>query len=87
MIGFLRTAFRNVTYRCRACGVSQRIPLRRVHFFERFHELEAGEPVLIVCPHCSEDLQIPSAYRTHNGHHVSVDPHDPPQNAFIHGFY
>jgi phage terminase large subunit GpA-like protein len=79
--------FRRVTFTCRACGARQRIPLRRVHVFERFHELEAGEPVLIACPQCDDGLQIPSPYDTHTGHHVLVDSHHPPRNAFIHAHY
>jgi RNase P subunit RPR2 len=79
--------FGRVTYTCRQCGARQRIPLRRVHVFERFHELEAGEPVLIACPECEVGLQIPSAYRTHTGQHVIVDPKQPPRNAFIHANY
>jgi hypothetical protein len=30
---------------------------------------------------------MPSDYRTHTGHHVTVDPEHPPDNAFIHDFY
>ena len=77
--------FKKVTYTCQACGTIQRIPLRRIHFFERFHELHSGEAVLIHCPSCYEGLQIPAPYRTHTGHRVEVDPSNPPKNAFIHG--
>ncbi|MCP3959195.1 MAG: hypothetical protein GY719_15200 [bacterium] len=77
--------FKKVIYTCQACGVVQRIPLRRVHFFERFHELDGGEAVLIHCPSCGGGLQIPTPYRTHTGQIVEVDPEKPPRNAFIHG--
>jgi hypothetical protein len=30
---------------------------------------------------------MPSAYRTHTGHQVTVDPGDPPKDAFIHDLY
>jgi RNase P subunit RPR2 len=83
-IGWL---FSNVIYTCHHCGARQRIPLRRVHTFERFHRLEHGEAVLIACPMCGEGVQTPSSYRTHNGYDVEVDPLRPPSNAFIHSFY
>lgn len=78
---------RRVTYTCHHCGASQRIPLRRVHLFERFHELEAGEALLIRCPQCETGIQTPSPYRTHTGHYVTVDPEAPPRNAFVHAHY
>lgn len=87
MIRFLSTLFRNVIYTCRHCAARQRIPLRRVHFFERFHELDSGQPLLIACPHCGKDVQMPSPYRTHTGHDVIVDPQQPPNNAVIHSHY
>ena len=76
--------FKKVIFTCHVCGARQRIPLRRVHFFERFHELENGEALLIRCPTCFEGLQTPTAYSTHTGHSVAVDPEKPPKNAFIH---
>jgi hypothetical protein len=79
--------FKKVTYTCRLCGARQRIPLRRIHFFEWFHELEHGEAVLIACPKCLEGLQTPSPYRTHTDHQVKVDPENPPKNAYVHDFY
>lgn len=79
------TGFKKVNFTCTACGARQRIPLRRIHFFEKFHQLESGQPVLILCPHCYEGLQIPTSYRTHDGYRVDVDPEDPPKDAFIHG--
>lgn len=80
----LRALFRRVTFTCHHCGASQRIPLRRVHRFERFHRLENGEAVLIACNHCLEGVQIPSDYTTHTGHVVSVDPENPPDDAYLH---
>lgn len=77
--------FKRVLFTCTHCGVHQRIPLRRIHFFERFHELEHGEALLIQCPICGEGLQTPGPYTTHTGHTVEVDPNKPPKNAFIHG--
>jgi hypothetical protein len=76
--------FKKVTFNCNVCGAHQRIPLRRIHFFERFHELENGEPVLILCPTCGDGLQTPNSYTTHNGHSVVVDPGKPPSNAVVH---
>ena len=78
------TWFRTVTFTCNHCRVVQRIPLRRVHFFERFHELSDGQPILIRCPQCIDGLQIPSPYTSHTGHSVFVDPKDPPRQALIH---
>jgi hypothetical protein len=78
---------RSVTYTCRECGARQRIPLRRLHVFERFHELAAGEAVLIACPQCETGLQMPSPYITRTGHHVIVDPEHPPRNAFVLALY
>jgi uncharacterized OB-fold protein len=75
--------FRKVTFTCSHCGVRQRIPLRRVHFFERFHGLTQGQILLIACPVCGEGLQIPTPYCTHTGHDVHFDP-DHPENAVIH---
>jgi RNase P subunit RPR2 len=86
-MSIFRPFFSRVTYTCHQCGARQRIPLRRIHVFERFQELKAGEPVLIACPLCENGLQTPSAYRTHTGHHVIVDPEQPPRNAFIHANY
>lgn len=83
----LRWLFAKVTYACTRCDAVQRIPLRRVHFFERFHDLNEGQPVLIACPHCHHGVQCPSPYRTHTGHQVTVDPRKPPRNAFVHGLY
>jgi RNase P subunit RPR2 len=82
-----RWIFSSVTYTCHPCGARQRIPLRRVHAFERFHHLEEGEALLIACPHCQQGIQTPSSYRTHTGHAVVVDPRNPPDNAFLHAFY
>jgi len=79
--------FQRVTYTCRHCGARQRIPLHRIHFFERFHRLERGEAVLIQCPQCGEGPQMPSAYRTHTGQRVDIDPHNPPNNAVTHHPY
>jgi hypothetical protein len=81
------TLFRKVTYTCHSCRARQRIPLRRVHFFERFHQLEQGEPLLIACPTCGAGLQIPSRYRTHTGYVVEITASALPDNAVIHGFY
>jgi len=82
-----RWLFSKVTFTCLHCGASQRIPLRRLHVFERFHRLDHSEAVLILCPQCGEGLQMPSPYRTHTAHEVSVDPQHPPDSAFIHHFY
>ena len=83
----MRTWFKKVIFTCNHCGRSQRIPLRRIHFFERFHDLQEGQPVLIGCPSCLQGLQIPSPYRAHMGHAVDVDPQKPPRNAVIHAHY
>lgn len=83
-MNLLARLFTKVTYSCTSCAAVQRIPLRRVHFFERFHGLDHGEPVLIHCPNCRQGLQCPSPYRSHNGYPVIVDPHNPPNNAFLH---
>jgi hypothetical protein len=40
--------FSRVTFSCTACDATQRIPLRRVHAFERFYSLTEGQPVLIL---------------------------------------
>jgi hypothetical protein len=77
--------FKKVNFACNVCGARQRIPLRRIHFFERFHGLDTGQAVLILCPNCYEGLQIPGPYRTHNGHDIDVPPENPPKNAFVHG--
>lgn len=77
--------FKKVIYTCEACGTRQRIPLRRIHFFERFQGLRRGQAVLILCPKCGEGLQIPTPYTTHTGHSVSIDPKNPLKNAVIHG--
>jgi RNase P subunit RPR2 len=77
--------FQKVIYTCQACGAQQRIPLRRIHFFERFHELQDGQAVLILCPICGEGLQIPTPYRGHAGHSVTIDPEKPLKNAVVHG--
>jgi RNase P subunit RPR2 len=87
MTALFGTLFHKVTYSCHSCGARQRIPLRRVHVFERFHQLEDGEPVLIACPGCQAGLQIPSRYRTHTGHVVDISTTAVPQNAVIHAFY
>lgn len=76
--------FKRVTYTCTHCGARQRIPLRRIHFFERFHEFRKGEALLIRCPTCGQGLQTPTAYKTHTGHPVDVDPENPPKTAIIH---
>ena len=79
--------FTRVTYSCTACSAVQKIPLRRVHNFERFFDLTEGQPVLIQCPTCHEGLQCPSSYRSHTGHVIVIDPSNPPTNVFIHAFY
>ncbi len=79
--------FKRVMYTCTYCGAKQRIPLRRIHFFERFHGLRNGQALLIGCPKCRQGLQIPGPYRTHTGHSVSVDPQNPPKNAVVHEHY
>ena len=76
--------FKRVIFTCTDCGTCQRIPLRRIHFFERFHELEKGEALLIQCPICGNGLQTPTHYTTHTGHAIEVDPRKPPKNAFVH---
>jgi hypothetical protein len=83
----LARLFAKVTYSCTSCKAVQRIPLRRVHFFERFHRLDHGEPVLINCPNCRKGLQCPSPYRSHSGHPIAVDPKNPPDNAYVHASY
>jgi uncharacterized protein YlaI len=87
MSGILRWLFSKVTYTCHHCDARQRIPLRRIHVFERFHRLHQGEALLILCPQCQTGVQMPSAYRTRTGHQVTVDPGDPPKDAFIHDLY
>jgi len=79
--------FKKVTFTCNHCGTTQRIPLRRVHFFEKFHELRDGQPVLIRCSACSQGLQTPSPYYTHTGHSVEVNPERLARNAVIHSHY
>jgi hypothetical protein len=76
--------FKRVTYTCLHCGARQRIPLRRIHFFERFHEFDPDQVLLIQCPTCGQGLQMPTPYLTHAGHRVHVDPENPPKTAFIH---
>lgn len=76
--------FKKVTFTCNNCKATQRIPLRRIHSFERFHELRQGQPVLIMCPICDQGLQIPSFYQTHTGVSIKIDPENVPQNSFIH---
>ena len=78
------TWFRKVNFTCTTCGTRQRIPLRRIHFFEKVNRLDPGQPLLILCPKCYEGLQTPTSYRTHTGHQVDVDPDSPPKDAFIH---
>ena len=75
---------RKTTFTCNQCGAGQRIPVRRIHFFERFHELNDGQPVLLRCSQCGVGLQNPAPYRSHNGQEVTVDPCNPPERAFIH---
>jgi RNase P subunit RPR2 len=79
----LRTLFTKVVFTCTECGARQRIPLRRVHFFERFHDLTHGEVILIACPVCGEGLQVPAPYHTHTGQETHFDPNNP-DNAVIH---
>lgn len=83
----LRWLFTQVTYTCTFCETVQTIPLRRIHMFERFHDLNEGQPVLIHCPKCRQGVQYPSPYRSHTGHRVVTDPADPPKNSFIHDLY
>ncbi len=78
---------RRVSFTCNLCGATQRIPLRRIHFFERFHELTEGQVVLIRCPECGQGLQIPSSYRSHTGESVLFDPETHPRKAVIHEDY
>lgn len=87
MTSIFRNLFGKVIYTCHACGASQRIPVRRVHVFERFHELTRGEALLIACPSCQDGLQIPSRYMTHTGHLVDITAQTLPENAVIHSFY
>lgn len=82
-MNLLLSLFKKVVFTCTECGARQRIPLRRVHVFERFHDLTHGEVLLIACPECGKGLQVPSPYRTHTGQHVRFDP-DHPENAVIH---
>ena len=79
--------FKKVTFTCNHCQAKQRIPLRRLHFFERIQELRQGRPVLISCPTCREGLQIPSPYRSHTGVDIDIDPENIPRDAFIHSGY
>lgn len=79
----LRWLFTKVVFTCSHCGSRQRIPLRRVHYFERFHGLTHAQVLLIACPTCGEGLQTPAPYRTHTGDLVRFDP-DNPENAVIH---
>jgi hypothetical protein len=79
----LRWLFSKVTFACDHCAARQRIPLRRVHFFERFHGLTRGQVVLIRCPTCRHGLQIPTPYPTHTGQETRFDPENP-KNAIIH---
>jgi len=78
---------KKVTFTCNLCGAEQRIPLRRIHFFERFHDLVEGQPILIRCPECGQGLQIPGSYSTHTGHSVKINPMNPPKTAAIHESY
>jgi hypothetical protein len=78
------TWFKKVVFTCNHCAAEQRIPLRRVHFFERFHDLRSGQPVLIRCPRCHQGLQIPSDYTNWVGLPIQVDPDTLPTEAFIH---
>lgn len=86
-MSLLSWLFAKVTYSCTCCEAAQRIPLRRVHLFERFHRLAEGQPLLIACPQCRDGLQCPSSYRTHTGHLVTLDPKSSPLKAFVHGLY
>ena len=83
----LRWLFTKVTYTCTCCEAVQTIPVRRIHMFERFHNLDEGQPVLIRCPKCLRGVQCPSPYRSHTGHLVVIDPKRPPKNSFVHDLY
>ena len=83
----LNRLFTKVTYTCTSCEAVQTIPVRRIHLFERFHGLTEGQPVLIRCPQCHQGVQCPSPYRSHTGHLISIDPAQPPKNAFLHEWY
>ena len=69
---------RSVAFTGNRCGAAQRIPLRRIHFFERFHQLTEGPAVLIRCPACGQGLQIAASYRSHTGESVTFDPENHP---------
>jgi RNase P subunit RPR2 len=84
-MSLLRWLFGKVLFTCGHCGARQRIPLRRVHFFERFHRLTDGEVILIACPSCGEGLQVPTPYRSHAGQHVRFDPARPEKTVIHEG--
>jgi hypothetical protein len=85
MLSLLRHLLTKVPFTCTHCGARQRIPLRRVHFFERFHGLSQGEIVLIACPTCHQGLQVPAPYRAHSGQQVHFDPKHPNNVVTHHG--
>lgn len=76
--------FCKVIFTCNRCAATQRIPLRRIHFFERFHELHDRRVLLIRCPECRIGLQIPAPYRSSSGRLLSPNPESPTKDAFIH---
>lgn len=86
-MNFLARLFQKVTYSCTHCNAVQRIPVRRIHFFERFHGLDQGQPVLIQCPKCRQGIQCPSPYRSISGHQIGVDPGNPPDDAYVHAWH
>jgi hypothetical protein len=77
------TWFRKVIFTCTVCRTVQRIPVRRVHVFERFHNLD-GRALLIRCSRCRRGLQIPGSYRSYTGRLITINPANPPKDALIH---
>jgi hypothetical protein len=66
--------FKKVRFECNACGNVVTIPLRRVHDFEMFVELEDGQALLMECHDCHQGVMIPGLYTKRSGRPVLVDP-------------
>jgi hypothetical protein len=51
--------------------------------FERFFEIEKGQPFVWECHDCHEGVVVPGIYRNSHGEIIDFDPDNLPSNVIV----
>ena len=76
-------SFKRIRCQCTLCGQILRIPRRRILRFERFFEIEKGQPFVWQCHDSQEGVVIPYSYKNIHGEIVKIYPENLDPNTKV----